>query len=32
VEEHIRAVTAEQVRALACEVFNPETMSSLIYE
>lgn len=32
VEEHIRAVTAEQVQALACEVFNPKTLSSLIYE
>lgn len=31
VEEHIRAVTAEQVQALACEVFNPKSMSALIY-
>lgn len=31
VEEHIRAVTAEQIQALACEVFNPEALSSLIY-
>lgn len=31
VEEHIRAVTAEQLQALACEVFNPKTLSSLIY-
>jgi predicted Zn-dependent peptidase len=32
VEEHIRAVTAEQLQALACDVFNPKTLSSLIYE
>jgi predicted Zn-dependent peptidase len=32
VEEHIRAVTAEQLQALACEVFDPKTLSSLIYE
>jgi predicted Zn-dependent peptidase len=32
VEERIRAVTAEQIQALACEVFNPESLSSLVYE
>ncbi|MDR1417455.1 MAG: insulinase family protein [Prevotellaceae bacterium] len=31
VEEHIRAVTAEQIQVLACEVFDPKTLSSLIY-
>ncbi|MDR0414979.1 MAG: insulinase family protein [Prevotellaceae bacterium] len=31
IEERIRAVTAEQVQELACEIFNPKKMSSLIY-
>ncbi|MDR0711752.1 MAG: insulinase family protein [Prevotellaceae bacterium] len=32
VEEYIRAITAEQIQSLACEVFNPKVLSSIIYE
>jgi predicted Zn-dependent peptidase len=32
VEEHIRSITAEQIQAVTCEVFNPKNLSSIIYE